>query len=119
MSKLTEYNPFDHLLAEDELSEYLTDAYEDDDPAVFVVALGHAIKHKGVAQVAEAAGLNRESLYKGNRSVVPVFRTRSSGTTERLPTRSWRAFAGGWSPWSGAGPINDATLSSARPARFG
>ena len=34
------------------------------DPAVFIVALGYAIKHKGVAQVAEAAGLNRESLYK-------------------------------------------------------
>lgn len=64
MPRLTEYNPFDHLLTEHELSQYLTDAYEDDDPAVFVVALGHAIKHKGVAQVAEAAGLNRESLYK-------------------------------------------------------
>ena len=64
MSKLTEYNPFDYLLDEDELAQYLTDAYEDDDPAVFVVALGHAIKHRGVAQVAEAAELNRESLYK-------------------------------------------------------
>lgn len=64
MTKLTEYNAFDHLLNEDELSQYLTDAYEDEDPAVFVVALGHAIKHKGVAQVAEVAGLNRESLYK-------------------------------------------------------
>ena len=64
MSKLTEYNPFDYLLDEDEVAQYLTDAYEDNDPAVFVVALGHAIKHKGVAQVAEAAGLNRESLYK-------------------------------------------------------
>ena len=64
MPTLTEYNPFDRLLTEDELSQYLTDAYEDDDPAVFVVALGHAIKHKGVAQVAEDAGLNRESLYK-------------------------------------------------------
>ncbi|MDR9433547.1 MAG: putative addiction module antidote protein [Spiribacter sp.] len=64
MTKLTEYNPFDHLLGENELAQYLTDAYEDDDPAVFVVALGHAIKHKGVAQIAEAAGLNRESLYK-------------------------------------------------------
>lgn len=64
MTQLTEYNPFDHLLREDEFSQYLTDAYEDEDPAVFVVALGHAIKHKGVAQVATAAGLNRESLYK-------------------------------------------------------
>jgi probable addiction module antidote protein len=64
MAKLTEYNPFEHLLTDGELPEYLTNAYEDEDPAVFVIALGHAIKHKGVAQVAEAAGLNRESLYK-------------------------------------------------------
>ena len=35
MSKLTEYNPFDHLLTKAELSQYLTDAYEDDDPAVY------------------------------------------------------------------------------------
>jgi len=76
MPILTEYNPFDHLLTEDELSQYLTDAYEDDDPAVFVVALGHAIKHRGVAQVADAAGLNRESLYKViNGKVQPKWNT--------------------------------------------
>lgn len=64
MTKLTEYNPFDHLLDDSDLPEYLSDAYEDEDPAVFVVALGHAVKHRGVAQVAQSAGLNRESLYK-------------------------------------------------------
>ena len=31
---------------------------------VFVMALGHVVKHRGVAKVAKAAGLNRESLYK-------------------------------------------------------
>jgi probable addiction module antidote protein len=31
---------------------------------VFVMALGHVVKHQGVAKVAKAAGLNRESLYK-------------------------------------------------------
>ena len=76
MAELTEYNPFDHLLDEDELSRYLTEAYEDEDPAVFVVALGHAIKHKGVARVAEVAGLNRESLYKViNGQVQPKWHT--------------------------------------------
>lgn len=64
MSKLKEYNPFDNLLQDSDLAEYLAEAYEDDDPAVFVVALGYAVKHRGVAQVAEEAGLNRESLYK-------------------------------------------------------
>ena len=61
---------------EDELSQYLTDAYEDDDPAVCVVALGHAVKHKGVAQVAEATGLNLEGLYKvSNGQVQPKWDT--------------------------------------------
>lgn len=58
------YNPFDHLLTDDEIGEYLTNAFLDDDPAVFIVALGHLVKHKGVAEIAEQTGLNRESLYK-------------------------------------------------------
>jgi probable addiction module antidote protein len=62
--KTKPYNPFDNLLDESEISEYLTEAYEDDDPAVFIVALSHAIKHKGVANMARTTGLGRESLYK-------------------------------------------------------
>lgn len=58
------YNPFDHLLDETDMGEYLTQAFMDDDPAVFVTALGHVAKHKGIAQLAEETGLNRESLYK-------------------------------------------------------
>ncbi|MCF7988536.1 MAG: putative addiction module antidote protein [Methylovulum sp.] len=58
------YNPFDHLLDEANMGEYLTQAFMDDDPAVFVTALGHAAKHKGIAQLAADTGLNRESLYK-------------------------------------------------------
>lgn len=58
------YNPFDHLLDEADLGEYLTQAFMDDDPAVFVTALGHVAKHKGITQLAEETGLNRESLYK-------------------------------------------------------
>ena len=54
----------DFLKADDEIAAYLTEAYRDDDPAVFIVALGHVVKHKGLAQLAEDAGLNRESLYK-------------------------------------------------------
>ena len=58
------YNPFDHLLTDAQISDYLTNAFLDDDPSVFVVALGHVVKHKGVAEIAEQTGLNRESLYK-------------------------------------------------------
>ncbi len=76
MPELTTYNPFDYLLTDQELATYLTDAYDEEDPAVFIVALGHAVRHRGVAQIAEAAGLNRESLYKVlNGKVKPKWHT--------------------------------------------
>ena len=58
------FNPVDYLRNDGEITGYLTAAYQDDDPAVFIVALGHVAKHKGVAQLAKETGLNRESLYK-------------------------------------------------------
>jgi probable addiction module antidote protein len=58
------YSPFDHLLTDADMSDYLTQAFMDDDPAVFMTALGHVAKHKGIAQLAAETGLNRESLYK-------------------------------------------------------
>ena len=62
--KTTPFNPMEFLKTDDDIAAYLTEAYRDDDPAVFIVALGHVVKHKGLAQLAEDAGLNRESLYK-------------------------------------------------------
>ncbi len=59
------YNPFDHLLDEADMGEYLTQAFMDEDPSLFVTALGHVVMHRGgVAKLAEEIGLNRESLYK-------------------------------------------------------
>jgi probable addiction module antidote protein len=49
------YNPFDYLETKEEINEYLNNAYLDEDPRVFLVALGY---------LAKKAGLNRESLYK-------------------------------------------------------
>lgn len=60
----TPFNPVDYFENDAEIADYLTAAYQDDDPAVFIVALGHVAKHKGVAQMARDTGLNRESLYK-------------------------------------------------------
>ncbi|NVK30021.1 MAG: putative addiction module antidote protein [Gammaproteobacteria bacterium] len=65
-----EYNPFDELLSESDIPQYLLDAASDDDPNRFVVALGNVIKHKGVANIARASGLNRESLYKLTREPI-------------------------------------------------
>ena len=62
--KLTPFNPVDLLQGEDEIAEFLSEAYLDDDPNVFIIALGHVAKHRGISTLAKETGLNRESLYK-------------------------------------------------------
>jgi probable addiction module antidote protein len=62
--ELKAYNPVEFFQNEEELVSYLNDAYSDDDPSVFLVALGHIAKAKGMANLAKITGLNRESLYK-------------------------------------------------------
>ena len=63
-TQIKPYSPFNHLLTDTDMGDYLTQAFMDDDPAVFMTALGHVAKHKGIAQLAAETGLNRESLYK-------------------------------------------------------
>jgi len=62
--KTQAFNPVDFLESDQEIAQYLSDAYEDSDPEVFVIALGHVVKNRGVASIAQQSGLNRESLYK-------------------------------------------------------
>lgn len=63
-TKISPYNPLDYLESNAEIAQYLNEAYMDDDPEVFVIALGYLAKAKGMTKVAKKAGLNRESLYK-------------------------------------------------------
>jgi probable addiction module antidote protein len=63
----TEYTPLDIsslLESEEMIVGYLSAAAEDEDPNVLLGALAHVAKARGMASVAEAAGLGRESLYK-------------------------------------------------------
>ena len=63
----TEYAPLDissYLDSSELIAEYLAAALEDEDPRVFLAALGQVTKARGVAKVAKKAGLGRESLYK-------------------------------------------------------
>jgi probable addiction module antidote protein len=63
----TETKPYDPRLfikTDEDIAHYLNEAYLDEDPKVFILALGDIAKIKGVANVAKKAGLNRESLYK-------------------------------------------------------
>jgi len=62
-----EFEPFDiseYLDSEERIAGVLSAAAEDDDPNVLLGALMHAAKARGMMQVAKAAGLSRESLYK-------------------------------------------------------
>lgn len=62
--KTRPFNPVEFLKSDEEIAQYLSDAYDDEDPEVFVIALGNVVKARGVTEVARQSGLNRESLYK-------------------------------------------------------
>jgi probable addiction module antidote protein/putative addiction module killer protein len=61
------YAPFevaDYLDREEAIAEYLSLAARDESPGVLLRALGDVAKARGMAEVAKASGLGRESLYK-------------------------------------------------------
>jgi probable addiction module antidote protein len=61
------YAPFevaDYLDSEEAIAEYLSLAARDEDSGVLLKALGDVAKARGMAEVAKASGLGRESLYK-------------------------------------------------------
>lgn len=67
MSKHSQVAPFDaadYLDSEETIAEFLAIAAEDETPGVFMRAVEAVAKARGIAQVAEASGLSRESLYK-------------------------------------------------------
>lgn len=64
MVKVTEYDPSAYLDDDEVIAEYLTAALEDENPDVFLVAVGNVAKARGMSSIAESTGLGRESLYK-------------------------------------------------------
>lgn len=59
--KTSPYNPVDYLETKKEINEYLNNAFMDDDPQIFLFALGHMGKEKGMTEIARETGLNREN----------------------------------------------------------
>ncbi len=53
-----------HLDDEETIRAYLSAALEDPNPDAFLLALGNVAKARGMTQLAEAAGVGRQSLYK-------------------------------------------------------
>tara|TARA_R110002072_G_scaffold184436_1_gene340983 strand:- start:2152 stop:2451 length:300 start_codon:yes stop_codon:yes gene_type:complete len=64
MTKITEFDPSAYLDSEETIAEYLSAALEEDDPDIFLAAIGHVAKARGMSAIAEESGLGRESLYK-------------------------------------------------------
>ena len=61
---LSLFDASDYLDNEEIIAEYLTAALEDPDLDAFLVAIRDVAKARGIANIAERAGLGRESLYK-------------------------------------------------------
>jgi probable addiction module antidote protein len=53
-----------NLRSDADIAHYLEAVFEDGDPGLVAAALGDVARAKGMAQIAQAAGLGRESLYK-------------------------------------------------------
>ncbi len=52
------------MKTDEDIAHYLEAVFEDGDPRLVAAALGDVARAKGMAQIAKAAGLGRESLYK-------------------------------------------------------
>ncbi|MBC7986435.1 MAG: putative addiction module antidote protein [Sphingomonadaceae bacterium] len=62
-----ETTPFDvaeHLTSDERVAAYLEEAFDDGDPALIAAALGDVARARGMARLAEEAGISREALYR-------------------------------------------------------
>lgn len=64
MPKIKPFDASEYLDDDEVIAEYLTAALEDPNPEVFLAAVGHVAKARGMTTIAETTGLGRESLYK-------------------------------------------------------
>lgn len=75
-AKLRPFEMANLLDSEAAIAEYLTQVLADGDTDELLRALGHVAKARGIAEIAEASGLGRESLYKALRpGAKPRFET--------------------------------------------
>ena len=82
MAKAKKATPFDaakYLDSDEAVSEYISEALLTCDVNMITHAIGVAAKARGMTQIAEQAGLSRESLYKalsgdGNPQFETIFR---------------------------------------------
>jgi probable addiction module antidote protein len=58
------WDPAERLTSPEAELAYLEAAFGDGDPALIAAAIGDIARARGIAQVAKAAGLSRETMYK-------------------------------------------------------
>lgn len=64
MKKLRRFDAADYLNSDEMVAEYLSAALAEENPDVLLQAIADIVKARGVARIARATGLGRESLYK-------------------------------------------------------
>ena len=67
LTELTEFDPSKYLDSDEAVAHYIGLAIEEGDSGLLAAALGDVARARGMSNVAEAAGLTREALYKALR----------------------------------------------------
>ncbi|MDR0457946.1 MAG: putative addiction module antidote protein [Burkholderiaceae bacterium] len=62
--KLTAFDPVEPLKSQQAIADFMTGAFETNDPRFIARALGIAARAKSMAQIAKQTGLSREQLYR-------------------------------------------------------
>lgn len=58
------WDPAERLTSPDAIAAYLEAVFEDGDPSLIAAALGDIARAKGMTEIAKAAGVTRDTLYK-------------------------------------------------------
>jgi probable addiction module antidote protein len=64
---LDKFDLAEHLQTAEDIAEYLRQVLEEGDAAEFADALGQIARAKGMSEIAEKTGIQREALYKALR----------------------------------------------------
>jgi probable addiction module antidote protein len=67
ISDLPDFDMAQQLKNEEDIAAYLTIVMEDNDPSLLAAALGDIARARGMSDIAKAAGITREALYKALR----------------------------------------------------
>lgn len=62
--KAKKFDAADFLETREDVLNYLDAAFENGDPALIAAALGDVARSRGMAEIAKAAGVSREGLYR-------------------------------------------------------